>query len=51
LKRTSLTPERRSDYESQHRAIVNALRDRDADLACELLTGHLRQIRHNLFGV
>jgi DNA-binding FadR family transcriptional regulator len=51
LKRTSLTPERRTDYESQHRAIVNALRDRDADLACELLTGHLRQIRHNLFGV
>ncbi|KAA0997493.1 FadR family transcriptional regulator [Paraburkholderia panacisoli] len=50
LKRKSLTPERRSEYEAQHRAIVEALRDRDADLACELLTGHLKQIRHNLFG-
>jgi DNA-binding FadR family transcriptional regulator len=50
LKRKSLTPERRGEYERQHRAIVEALRDRDAELACELLTGHLQQIRHNLFG-
>lgn len=50
LKRKSLTPERRAQYEAQHRAIVDALRDRDAELACELLTGHLRQIRENLFG-
>ncbi|WP_248323528.1 MULTISPECIES: FadR/GntR family transcriptional regulator [unclassified Caballeronia] len=50
LKRKSLTPERRSQYEAQHRAIVDALRDRDAELACELLTGHLLQIRENLFG-
>lgn len=50
LKRLSLTPERRSQYEAQHRAIVEALRDRDAEVACELLTNHLRQIRENLFG-
>jgi DNA-binding FadR family transcriptional regulator len=50
LKRISLTPARRTEYEDQHRAIVGALRDRDAELACELLSGHLRQIRHNLFG-
>jgi DNA-binding FadR family transcriptional regulator len=50
LKRKSLTPERRAEYEAQHRAIVEALRDRDAELACELLAGHLKQIRHNLFG-
>ncbi|MEX3898366.1 MULTISPECIES: FadR/GntR family transcriptional regulator [unclassified Paraburkholderia] len=50
LKRLSLTPERRSQYEAQHRAIVDALRDRDAEMACELLTNHLRQIRENLFG-
>lgn len=50
LKRKSLTAERRAEYEAQHCAIVDALRDRDADLACELLTGHLKQIRHNLFG-
>ncbi|VVE08698.1 FadR/GntR family transcriptional regulator [Pandoraea soli] len=51
LKRHSLTPERRHEYEAQHRAIVEALRDRDADQAGELLTGHLRQIQHNLFGM
>jgi len=50
LKRKSLTPGRRRQYESQHRAIVEALRDRDAELACELLTTHLRQIQENLFG-
>jgi DNA-binding FadR family transcriptional regulator len=50
LKRQSLTPERRGQYEAQHRAIVEALRDRDAEVACELLTNHLRQIRENLFG-
>jgi DNA-binding FadR family transcriptional regulator len=51
LKRHSLTPERRKDYEAQHRAIVEALRDRDAETAGEVLTGHLRQIQHNLFGL
>lgn len=50
LKRRSLTPDRRSQYEAQHRAIVDALRDRDADEACALLTHHLRQIQENLFG-
>ncbi|HTH59600.1 MAG TPA: FCD domain-containing protein [Paraburkholderia sp.] len=50
LKRKSLTPERRKQYEAQHRAIVDALRDRDAELACDLLTNHLRQIQENLFG-
>ena len=51
LKRHSLTPERRKEYEAQHRAIVEALRDRDADQASEVLSGHLRQIQHNLFGL
>lgn len=51
LKMLSLTPARRTEYEDQHRAIVGALRDRDAELACDLLTVHLRHIRHNLFGV
>ncbi|WP_207005590.1 FadR/GntR family transcriptional regulator [Trinickia mobilis] len=49
LKRHSLTPERRKEYEAQHRAIVEALRDRDAETAIAALTGHLRQIKHNLF--
>ena len=50
LKRLSLTPERRKDYETQHRAIVAALRDRDADEAGKGLAGHLRQIQQDLFG-
>ncbi|MDX3904712.1 MAG: FCD domain-containing protein [Pigmentiphaga sp.] len=49
LKRRSLTPERRAQYERQHRAIVEALKDRDAAQARELLLAHLQQIRHNLF--
>jgi len=51
LKRHSLTPERRKEYEAQHREIVEALRDRDAEHAGQMLTGHLRQIQHNLFGI
>ncbi len=51
LKRNSLTPENRRSYESQHRAIVEALTDRDATLARQRLLEHLQQIEKNLFGV
>lgn len=51
LKRRSLTAERRREYEAQHRALVDALRDRDAEEATEILTAHLRQIQRNLFGM
>ncbi|WP_415751262.1 FadR/GntR family transcriptional regulator [Burkholderia cenocepacia] len=50
LKRLSLTPGRREEYQAQHRAIVEALRDRDAEAAAKVLTEHLGQIQHNLFG-
>lgn len=50
LKKNSLTPERRSQYEVQHRAIVAALRDRDELLARQTLEGHLLQVQRNLFG-
>lgn len=50
LKRHSLTPARRAEYERQHRAIVNALRDRDAALAAALMAEHLDVIQRNLFG-
>jgi DNA-binding FadR family transcriptional regulator len=50
LKRISLTPETRQQYELQHRAIVEALKDRDASLAKSLLFGHLQLIQQNLFG-
>jgi DNA-binding FadR family transcriptional regulator len=50
LKRNSLTPARRAQYERQHRAMVNALRDRDAGQAAALMIEHLDQIQRNLFG-
>ena len=49
LKRNSLTPQRRADYERQHRDIVVALEDRDADKARDALTAHFAQIQRNLF--
>lgn len=50
LKRNSLTPQRRQEYERQHKAIVTALRDRDAAQAGALLSQHLEQVQRNLFG-
>ncbi|WP_207005372.1 FadR/GntR family transcriptional regulator [Trinickia mobilis] len=50
LKSMSLTAERRREYEAQHRAIVAALRDRDADAASHVLAEHLRQVQRNLVG-
>lgn len=50
LKRHSLTPELRSHYETQHRAIVAALTDRDAERGRQLMAEHLEQIQMNLFG-
>lgn len=49
LKRNSLTPERRAEYERQHRVIVAALEDRDAESARQALVAHLVQIQKNLF--
>lgn len=49
LKAKSLTAQRRAEYEQQHRALVDALRDRDATAAARLLIEHLEQIQRNLF--
>ena len=49
LKARSLTAPRRARYEQQHRALVDALRDRDAALAKRTLISHLDQIQQNLF--
>ncbi len=49
LKRNSLTPQRRAEYERQHRVIVTALEDRDAESARDALVAHLVQIQRNLF--
>ncbi|MCO5397955.1 MAG: FadR/GntR family transcriptional regulator [Ralstonia sp.] len=49
LKQRSLTPERRKTYEHQHRALVEALKDRDEATARRLMEDHLVQIQKNLF--
>ena len=50
LKRKSVTPERRATYQREHRELVDALRERDADRARKLATEHLLRVRHNLLG-
>jgi len=50
LKRRSATPERRAEYQQEHRALVAALKQRDADTARALCLAHLRHVRRNLLG-
>lgn len=50
LKKKSVTPERRLAYQIEHRAIVEALRDRDAERARALTLAHLVHVRQNLLG-
>ena len=50
LKRRSATPERRREYEQEHRALVAALHDRDGQRATELCLEHLAHVRRNLLG-
>jgi DNA-binding FadR family transcriptional regulator len=50
LKRRSATPERRLEYQREHRALVDALRQRDADRARTLCLQHLLHVRTNMLG-
>lgn len=50
LKKKSVNPERRTRYQNEHRALVSALKQRDADEARRLLTEHLVNVRTNLLG-
>lgn len=50
LKRRSATPERRLEYQQEHRALVSALRERDADRAKALCMAHLVHVRTNMLG-
>ncbi len=50
LKRRSATLERRREYEQEHRALVQALRQRDADKARALCLAHLVHVRQNMLG-
>ncbi|MBK6471901.1 MAG: FadR family transcriptional regulator [Betaproteobacteria bacterium] len=50
MKRRSATPERRALYQQEHRALVAALKDRDAERAHALCVAHLVQVRTNMLG-
>ncbi|MEO8278543.1 MAG: FCD domain-containing protein [Ideonella sp.] len=50
LKRRSVTPQRRIEYQQEHRALVEALKDRDAERARALCVAHLLHVRRNLLG-
>jgi DNA-binding GntR family transcriptional regulator len=49
LKDRIVTPTRRLTYQHEHRAIVEALKARDADRARESILIHLQHARRNLF--
>ena len=51
LKKRSYSPERRAKYEKEHRDIVAALKDRDAETARAILMGHLIHVRKNMLGM
>jgi DNA-binding FadR family transcriptional regulator len=50
LKDRIVTPERRIRYQEEHRVIVRALRERDAECARAGIVSHLQHARRNLFG-
>jgi len=50
LKDRIVTPERRLDYQAEHREIVRALKERDAERARAGIVAHLEHARRNLFG-
>lgn len=50
LKDRIVTPERRIKYQEEHRDIVRALKDRDAERARTFIITHLQHARRNLFG-
>lgn len=51
LKRRSATPERRLEYQREHRALVAALKQRDGEQARTLCLAHLLHVRRNLLGL
>lgn len=50
LKRRSATPARRLEYQQEHRALVAALKQRDALEAKDLCAAHLVHVRSNMLG-
>ena len=50
LKRRSATPERRLEYQQEHRELVSALKERDAERARAACMAHLLHVRTNMLG-
>lgn len=50
LKQRSLTPERLARYRVQHRVLVDALRQRDAEAASSAVRQHLLEVRSGMIG-
>jgi GntR family transcriptional regulator, uxu operon transcriptional repressor len=50
LKRRSASGQRRARYQEDHRAVVTALRARDADAAVEAMRTHLTRVNEHLLG-
>jgi DNA-binding FadR family transcriptional regulator len=50
LKRRSATPERRLEYQQEHRALVAALKDRDAERGRAHCLAHLLHVRTSMLG-
>ena len=50
MKDTILSPERIRQYNEQHRALYEALRNRDTNSAVRLITAHLERARRDLLG-
>lgn len=50
LKRRSASAERRQAYQQEHRALVEALRQRDAESARAACIAHLQHVRANMLG-
>lgn len=50
LKRRSATPERRLEYQDEHRSLVEALKQRDAERARRLCVAHLVHVRTSMLG-
>ena len=50
LKRRSATPERRLEYQQEHRELVSALKERDAERARVACMAHMLHVRTNMLG-
>jgi DNA-binding FadR family transcriptional regulator len=48
LKKRSVTPERRMQYQAEHRRLVQALKSRDTRAAREAAMEHLLRVQRNL---